>query len=50
MRERRRSRVRGNRMLIRKREIARVRGRDIRICTLFVSKHLCMYVCTCVMA
>jgi hypothetical protein len=42
MRERGRSRVRGNRMLIRKREIARVR--DITICTLFVSKHLCMYV------
>jgi hypothetical protein len=42
-RERRRSRVRESRMLIRKHEMVRVRA--ITICTLFVSKHLCMYVC-----
>jgi hypothetical protein len=42
-RERRRSRVRESRMLIRKHEMVRVRA--ITICTLFVSKHLCIYVC-----
>jgi hypothetical protein len=39
--------VRESRMLIRKHEIVRVR--DITICTLFVSKHLCIYVCMYVM-